>query len=482
MKIAIIGAGPSGIAAGHELLKQGFNDFTIFDEQDAPGGTWRQHSYPGLACDVWAHSYTFSYAPNPDWSASFVGYAEIQRYLADCCKKFGLDPHLHLNTSICRAEYSGDGRWTLESARGSLGEFDIIINAMGNQHTPLYPGVDGVTDFQGDSWHSTEWNHDVDLYGRKVVVVGSAAAAVQIVTEVAKKAGHLTVLQRSANWIMPRNRKVYRKRQQWRFRHIPGWITLTRWVQRMMMGQVEYAVTIGHRRMGQFENMVKKYIEETIDDPALREKLVPDTSYGCKRGLVSDDFYPTLNRDNVELLPEGLQQVASTGIVTTSGRKVDADVIIYCTGYKILDYDRFDVIGRDGRNLGQELAGDPRCHKGISAPGFPNYFFAVGPNGLVLNVSYLITAERNVATIVGLLSAMREQSGRTMEVKKEVFERYNQWMDERFERFSWGASNCNSYYTAGSGHPPFLFPGNFKEYTRCHKEAGLHEYELGNGA
>ena len=245
-----------------------------------------------------------------------------------------------------------------------------------------------------------------------------------------------------------------------------------------MMGQVEYAVTIGHNRMGQFENMVKKYIDKTIDDPALREALVPDSRYGCRRGLVSDDFYPALNRDNVELVPQALQRVTENGIVTAEGREIEADVIIYCTGYKILDYDRFDVIGKNARNLGQELAGDPRCHKGISAPGFPNYFFAVGPNGLVLNVSYFITAERNIKSIVGLLAGMRELGASTIEVKQDQFDSYNQWMNERFERFTWGASNCNSYYTTGA-HPPFLFPGNFKEYAQLHEESGLQEYELG---
>lgn len=289
MKIAVIGAGPAGIAAGHELRKRGFDDFTLFDELDAPGGTWRQHSYPGLACDVWAHSYTFSYAPNPDWSASFVGYAEIQQYLADCCTRFGLDPHLQLNTSIRRAEFSDSGKWILESSDGPLGEFDILINAMGNQHTPLFPNVAGLAEFQGESWHSTEWDHSVDLTGKRVVVVGSAAAAVQIVPEVAQKAGQLTVLQRTANWIMPRNRKVYSSAQKWRFKHIPGAIALTRWVQGMMMGQVEHAVTIGHNRVGQFENVAKKFINRAVDDPAVREALTPDSAYGCKRGLVSDD-------------------------------------------------------------------------------------------------------------------------------------------------------------------------------------------------
>jgi cyclohexanone monooxygenase len=478
MRIAIIGAGPAGIAAGHELLKQGFSDFTIFDALDAPGGTWRLHSYPGLACDVWSHSYSFSFAPNPDWSASFVGYAEIQAYLADCATRFGLDPHLQLNTRIARAEYCAPGKWKLESTEGPLGEFDILISAMGNQHTPLYPNVEGMESFEGDSWHATCWNHDVDLKGKRIVVVGSAASAVQIVPELARDAGHLTVLQRSANWIMPRRRKEYSEAQRRRFRRFPALIKMTRWVQRMMMGQVEYAVTIGHKRMGQFEGMVEKFINTAVDDPAVRKALLPDSRYGCKRGLVSDDFYPTLNRDNVELVAEGLSRVTPTGIVTASGREIDADVIVYCTGYKILDYDRFDIIGRDGQNLGDVMGNEPRSFKGISLPDFPNLFFAVGPNGLVLNVSYFITAERNVQTITGLLADLRRAGKCSLEVKRDLFQSYNEAMDKKFAQFTWGAADCHSYYTNESGHASFLFPGNFKEYHKLHEEAGLHEYDI----
>ena len=478
MRIAIIGAGPAGIAAGHELLQQGFSDFTIFDSLDAPGGTWRLHSYPGLACDVWAHSYSFSYAPNPDWSASFVGFAEIQAYLADCATRFGLDPHIQLNTRISRAEYVQPGHWQLESETGPLGEFDILINAMGNQHTPLYPNVEGMDDFQGDSWHATRWNHAVDLKGKRVVVVGSAASAVQIVPELAKEAGQLTVLQRSANWIMPRNRKQYSSAKRWQFRHFPGLISATRWVQRMMMGQVEYAVTIGHKRMDQFEGMVKKYIDRAIEDPAVREKLLPDTRYGCKRGLVSDDFYPALNRDNVELVAEGLASVTAGGIITSSGREIEADVIIYCTGYKILDYDRFDVVGKDGQLLGDVMGDEPRAHKGISVPGFPNYFFAVGPNGLVLNVSYFVTAERNVETIVDLIGDLQHEGKQSLEVKREEFESYNNALDEKFSKFTWAAPDCHSYYTNASGHASFLFAGNFKEWVELHEATDLNEYNV----
>ena len=478
MNVAIIGAGPAGIAAGRELLKKGFNDFTIFDALDEPGGTWRLHSYPGLACDVWAHSYTFSFAPNPDWSASFVGFAEIQKYLKRCATEFGLDPHLRMNTRIAKAELQDSGTWRLHSEAGDLGEYDAVISAIGNQHTPLFPDAPGMDTFAGPSWHSTQWNHDVDLTGKRVVVVGSAAAAVQIVPEVARQAGHLTVLQRSANWIMPRRKKEYSDAQRQRFRRFPWLISLTRKIQSLMMGQVEYAVTLGHKRMDQFESMVKKYIDEAIDDPQLREKLVPNSRYGCKRGLVSDDFYPALNRDNVELVAEGLARVEPDRIVTSSGREIEADIIIYCTGYRILDYDRFEVVGVDGASLADAMGDEPRAHKGICRPGFPNYFFAVGPNGLVLNVSYYVTVERNVETIVGLLQQLRAVNKQSLDVKAAEYEQYNDWMDERFERFSWGSSNCNSYYMGPSGHAPFLFPGNFKQYRKLHEAISLQEFEV----
>tara|TARA_R110002049_G_scaffold70782_6_gene182753 strand:+ start:2516 stop:3958 length:1443 start_codon:yes stop_codon:yes gene_type:complete len=479
MRVAIIGAGPAGIAAGHELLRQGLNDFIIFDALDAPGGTWRLHSYPGLACDVWAHSYTFSYAPNPDWSASFVGFAEIQAYLADCATRFGLDPHLRLNTRIVRAAFLSGGRWSLDSEAGPEGEFDAVINCMGNQHTPLYPQVEGRETFAGDSWHSTEWNHDVDLTDKRIVVVGSAAAAVQVVPELAKVAGHLSVLQRSANWIMPRGRKAYSDAQRRRFRRFPRLMGATRALQGLMMGQVAHAVTLGHKRMDQFESMVKKHIDNTVEDPALREALLPDSRYGCKRGLVSDDFYPALNRDNVELVPQGLARVTRNGVITSDGREIAADVIIYCTGYRILDYDRIEVLGRDGQSLADTMGADQRAHKGICVPGFPNYFFAVGPNGLVLNVSYFVTVERNVQTIVGLLKQLQANGAQSLEVTREAFEDYNAWMNGRFGRFSWGSSaTCSSYYINASGHPPFLFPGTFKEYRKLHDAISLTEFSL----
>jgi cation diffusion facilitator CzcD-associated flavoprotein CzcO len=477
LRIAIIGAGPSGLAAGHELLARGFTNFTLYEATDAVGGTWHIHTYPGLACDVWAHSYTFSYRPNPDWTASFVEQPEIEAYLQQCAKEFGLEPHIRLNARIASAHYQGDGSWKLTTDTGEAFEHDVVINAMGNQHTPLYPDVPGIEDFQGGSFHATRWNHDVELEGKRVVIVGSAASAVQIVPEVAKVAGHLTVLQRTANWIMPRGRKPYSERKRAWFRRVPALMRLTQRFQRFLMSFVHDAATLGHKRMDDFEKRVKGFIDKTIPDPELRRALTPDSRYACKRGLVSDDFYPALMLDHVELVPEGLMAVRPTGITTEGGREIDADVIIYCTGYRIQDFDRIDVVGVDGISLAGEMEKAPEAHKGIAAPGFPNYFFAVGPNGLVLQVPYFVTVEQNIETIVRLLREKQAAGARAIAVKPEVNRRYNDWLLERFPRFSWGSASCNSYYQNADGRAPFLFPGTFAEYAELHAEAGLDEYE-----
>lgn len=477
LRIAIIGAGPAGIAAGHELLKQGFSQFTIFEKAAAAGGTWHLHTYPGLACDVWAHSYTFSYAPNPNWSASFVSQPEIEDYLQRCATQFGLDPHMQFNTRITTADYQANGSWLLTSESGEQFAYDVIINAMGNQHTAQYPKVEGIDKFEGDYWHGTEWNHSVDLSGKRVAVVGSAASAVQIVPEIAKVAAHLTVLQRSPNWIMPRRRKDYSSTRRSLYRHFPLLISATKALQKFMMSFVMEATTLGHKRMEQFENMALKYINKVIPPGPLREAVTPDSHYGCKRGLVSDDFYPALMRDNVELIPQGLQAVKPHSVVTSDGREIEVDVIIYCTGYRILDFDRIRVTGVNGENLAELMEAAPEAYKGIAVPNFPNYFFAVGPNGLVLNVPYFDSCEKNIETIVRLLKAKQAKGIKAISVKQDKHREYNNWMSSQFANFSWGASSCHSYYSTESGHVPFLFAGNFKSYCEMHDQCSLQDFD-----
>ncbi len=476
-RIAVIGAGPAGIAVGRELQQQGFTNFTIFEKASAAGGTWHLHSYPGLACDLWAHSYTFSYRPNPDWSANYVGQAEIEAYLQQCVDEFGLTENIAFNTEIKCAHYQPDKTWKLVDAGEKTHSFDVVINCMGGQHTAIYPQVSGIEAFQGAWWHSTHWNHAVDLSGKRVAIVGSAAAAVQIVPEVAAIAGHLTVLQRTPNWIMPRNWKAYSPTQKFLFRHLPPLLKFWRWGQGLLMGTVLEGVTLGHNRMQQFESRVHKFIAEAIDDPQLREAVTPNTHYGCKRGLVSDDFYPALNRDNVELVAEGLQAVRPEGITTTSGREIDVDVIVYCTGYQVLDFDRIDVRGDGGTVLAERMAQAPQAYAGIAVPGFPNYFFGTGPNGLAINVSYFTSVEQNAATIVRLLQEKERAGIGAISVRPEVEHNYNAELSANYENYSWGASSCNSYYRTETGHAPFLFPGGFKDYRRRQARCSLADFE-----
>lgn len=339
-RVAVIGAGPAGIVAGYELLKQGFSNFTLFEKAEKAGGTWHLHTYPGLACDLPAHNYTFSYRPNPDWSASFVEQAEIEKYLQSCVEEFGLLPHLKTGTTIISAEFTEHKTWNLRSDAGELFEFDAVINAMGNQHTPQFPAVEGMDSFEGESFHGTRWDHNVQLAGKRVAIIGSAASAVQIVPEVAKLAGHLTVLQRTPNWIMSRGRKRYPAWLKSLFNRLPPTLRVYRKLQGLMLAMVLDGVTLGHKRMDQFEAMALKFIKDSVVDDALREAVTPKSRYGCKRGLVSDDYYPAIQRSNVELIAEGLHAVSATGIETSSGRHIDCDVIIYCTGYRIMDFDR----------------------------------------------------------------------------------------------------------------------------------------------
>ena len=477
LRVAVIGAGPSGLTAGRELIRAGFDRFTIFDKSDAVGGTWHQHSYPGLSCDVKAAAYTFSDAPNPEWSASFVGQKEIEAYLQRMAQEFGLVPHLRLDTEITSCRYQPDGTWHLETAGSDLHEFDVVINAMGNQHTPLFPDVPGVDGFAGPSWHSTEWNHDVPLDGKRVVLIGSAAAAVQIVPEIAKVAGHLTVLQRTPNWILPRGSKPYSGLSR-TILGVGPLRELHRWLHHKIMHVSTGAFIIGHKVQQRVEDMGLKHIADTVKDEALRDQVTPKSRFGCKRPLMSDFYYPALQRDNVRLVPHAAASIETDAVVTTEGEQLEADVLIFCTGYKVMDFERIDVVGAEGASLAKRMAEAPEAYVGTAVPGFPNYFFALGPNALIASTSFFDAAEINLKAIVRLLSEKEQAGARAIDVTPAAHERYNDWVVEARGEFSWGVDTCNSYYRTPSGHTPFLFPGDIDTFCRQRNEMTLADFQV----
>ena len=476
-KIAVIGAGPLGIALGRELLQHGFTGFTVFEKERAAGGTWHIQNYPGLACDVWAHSYSYSYAPNPNWSSIFVRQPEIEAYIQKCASDFGVEPHLRVNTAVESATLQDDHRWKLTLSDGSSEVFDIVINAMGNQYTPVFPPIKGMDRFKGDSWHSARYNHDVDLKGKRVTLIGSAAAAVQIVPEIAPVVGHLTILQRSPNWIVPRNNRPYSNFKKSLFNRFPFVLSVLRAIQSRLMNFVHGAVIMDSRRMKLFEDMGRKFIAKAIDDPEVQAMVTPHHRYGCKRPLVSDDYYPALNRDNVTLIPEAAEEVTEDTVITTEGKVIESDVIIYCTGYKVMDFDRFPVTGVDGKSFADTMQKEPAAYKGIAVPGFPNYFLGMGPNSMVLSVSYYKSAEANAECIVKLLEEMHERGIVAIDAKPELYKSYNDWVVESCKRFSWGSGTCHNYYMDDAGRTPFLYPEDYKHFMKMRAGTKLDQFQ-----
>ena len=477
VRVAVIGAGPVGLAAGHALKEKGFDNLTIFEKSDGVGGTWHTHSYPGLTCDVKSPAYTFSFAPNRELSSNYVTQGEIEDYLQRCSAEFGLDRHIRLNAKVDRARYQGDGTWSLTTAAGDEHVFDFVINAMGNQHTPIFPEIEGMENFQGVSWHGTQWNHDYDLTGKRVAIVGSAASSIQIVPEIAKRTSQLYVLQRTPNWILPRGKKDYSPLSKALMR-LPGASGLFRRLHDRVMNLSHGGAILGHKMMDTIETMGSKHLAAQVEDEALRALLTPGSRFGCKRPLVSDDFYPALQRDDVELVASAAAAITETGIVTEDGRNLEVDVIVYCTGYKILDFERIDVVGENGRSLAAQMEQAPEAYKGVAVPGFPNYFLGVGPNGVLLSASFFTAAELNLACIVKLLVQKEAAGAKSIVVKEQLHREHNDWMRAARDGFSWASSSCDSYYRTPSGHTPFLFPGDIKLFRRHRDEAGLHEFDV----
>lgn len=477
LRIAIIGAGPSGLAAGHELIRKGFHNFQIFDKCGAVGGTWHNHTYPGLSCDVKAAGYTFSYGPNPDWQYTYASQREIETYLQRCAIDFGLMPHLRLNTEVVSTRYRADGTWKICTRAGDSYYVDVVLNAMGPLHTAAYPNISGRDSFEGASWHSTHWNHDVELNGKRIAVVGAAAAAIQIVPEVAKEASHVYVVQRTPSWIIPRGKKplspLYRALAKVRLLR-----KLLRWGHLLTLRATYKSFMEDSGLQKRAMEISKQHLRNSVKNPELLKALEPKLAFGCNRPLTSDNYYPALQRDNVTLVASGASEIQPGSIIVEDGRTLDVDIIIYCTGYKVMDFDRIETIGPDGVCMGEKLRAEPEAYNGIAVPGFPNYFHVVGPNASLSSTSYMDAAEAGAKIIVRLLEQKQALGARTISVKPAAHKRHNDWIREARKAYSWALESCSSYYRSANGATPFLFPGNFKTYVKQHAAVGIEDFDV----
>lgn len=473
----IIGAGFGGLGQGAQFAQDGVEDFLILERGNDVGGVWRENTYPGVACDTQAVIYCFSYFLNLKVSRMFAGQEELQGYLRSLVEEYGLGKHLRLGQNVTEAAWDEDRLiWTVTTANGTRFLTRSLVAAWGQLNEPNIPGFPGSDSFEGVAFHSAGWRHDLDLTGKRVASIGSAATAVQYVPEVAKVASKLAVFQRSANYILPRDQYVFTEEETAGFLTNPdSYRELRKGIHELREAGFERTRTHTAANEEGVE-LARQHREAQIADPKLRAQLTPDYDYGCKRILRSDDFFPALTRDNVELVTEGVAEVTPTGIRTTAGAEHEFDVIIYATGFKSHAFQGSTrVVGRNGITLDQRWGNAPEAYLGITVDNFPNLFMVYGPNTNLNHnsvVSMLEPQHRYISQAVNYLTA---DETRALEVDREVLERFTTYLQEELEKSAF-SSDCSSWYKNEDGRVINNWPGTVEEYRSKTHDLRLDDY------
>lgn len=476
--IAIVGAGFSGIAMGIALKRAGIDSFTIFEKASDLGGTWRQNTYDGLACDVPSHLYCYSFEPKPDWSRSYAPQKEILEYIRHCAKKYGVYGHIRFDTEITAAQFEENtGLWTLTSNASLPFSAGVVVWAQGPLNKPVRPEVPGMDRFSGEMMHSAGWRQDYDFTGKRVAVVGAGASAIGVVPAVARKASQVYVFQRSPAWVMPKFDRAFSAREIERFRRYP-------FLSKLLRGAIYWFIEV-YGPMLIYKSWLnripeavgKAHIRKHIKDPELRRQLTPTYSIGCKRTLYSDDYYPAFARDNVRLLTQEIAALTPSGVVARDGERLDVDAIVWCTGFNTSFATSITPIrGRGGRLLSQSWVEGDVPYKGVATHGFPNLFALVGPNTGPGHTSVLVYLEAQVNYVLQIVKALRQQDLATVDVRAEVQDRYNASIQRRMKNTTW-LTGCSSWYLADHGRNLTLFPGLNCEYRLRLRRFEPTEYE-----
>ncbi|MFW6090729.1 MAG: flavin-containing monooxygenase [Actinomycetota bacterium] len=457
--VAIIGAGFGGLGAAVRLQQKGFPDFLIFEQADDVGGTWRDNGYPGCACDVPSHLYSFSFALNPSWSDTFSGQAEIWEYLRDCVSRYGLGPKLRLRHTVENAAWDGAAqRWRITTSQGTY-TARVLISATGPLSDPAIPDINGLDSFGGTAFHSARWRHDHDLSGRRVAVVGTGASTAQIVPEIQPKVAHLTLFQRTPAWVLPRRTRPITPAEKAIYRHVPGAQRTVRGA--LYLGRELMGAGFLHPRINRFaQRLSERHLRRQVSDPALRDTLRPDYVMGCKRVLLSNDYWASLTRSNVDVVTEKIQRVEPTGILGVDGVHHDVDTIIFATGFHVTDPPiRSLVRGRDGRTLAEAWTPTMQAYLGTTVHGFPNLFLLLGPNTGLGHSSVVLMIEAQLKQVVKALQHVRRTGAAAIEPTAEAQQRHTARVDRAAAGTVWTAGGCSSWYLDATGRNSTLWPG-----------------------
>ncbi len=477
LRVAVIGAGMAGILSAIKLQEAGLTDFTIYEKADNVGGTWRENTYPGLHCDVPSHLYSYSFALTPEWSRRFAPGPEIQAYFERVTEEHGIEEHIRFGDEVKRLEFR-DGCWRLETASGHRDEADVVIAATGVLHHPKYPEIEGLDTFEGAAFHSARWDHDVDLEGKRVGVIGTGSTAIQIVSAIVEQVGHLCLFQRTAQWVLQLDNPPYEEEEKQKFREQPEELESFHAHLSEMFGVFANAVVDADSdQMAMVEQACRTSLEENVEDPELREALRPDYRAGCKRLVMSPDFYDKIQHPDAELVADGIERVEPGGVRTRDGTLHELDVLVLATGFNVDAFMRpMEVIGRGGVDLEQVWAKRPVAHLAVGIPDFPNLFMLNGPNGPVGNFSLVEVAELQFDYILQLVEQLRSGEASEISPTHEALERFEEERAEASQNTIW-VTGCRSWYLDDRGLPA-VWPWPFDRFRREMEAPNLDDYEV----
>ena len=457
--VAVVGTGFAGLGMAIKLKQEGIEDFVVLERAGEVGGTWRDNTYPGCACDVPSHLYSFSFAPNPNWSRSFSPQPEIKAYLQGCAERYGLMPHIRFHHEMRDCRWDAEAQnWVIDTSQGTY-TASFVVAGTGPLSEPSIPALPGMETFAGTTFHSATWDHDHDLTGEKVAVIGTGASAIQFVPQIQPQVDQLTVFQRTAPWIMPRRDRAVAAGRRRLFRRLPSAQLL---VRALIYWSRELSVLAFMRPklMEYGEKMARRHLESQVPDPALRAKLIPNYSMGCKRVLLSDDYYPALAQPNVDVVTAGIKEVRPHAIVTADDVEHPVDTIILGTGFHVTDMKIAEQI-RDGEGvaLAERWKGSPQAYRGTTVAGYPNLFLMVGPNTGLGHNSIVFMIESQVNYIADCLRHLKHHGLDVVDAKPEVQAQYNAGIQQRMEGTVWTSGGCASWYLDANGRNTTLWPG-----------------------
>lgn len=487
--VAVIGAGLGGLCAAIKLKQAGFEDVVILEKAAAVGGTWRDNSYPGCACDTPVALYQFSFAPHFGWSHLFPRAHEVRRYAEELCDNFGLRPHLRLGDEAVSAVWDEAAQlWTLTTRAGKTYRAQAIVSALGQLNRPQLPEIAGRDSFDGPAFHSARWDHSVKLAGKRVAVIGSAASAVQLIPEVAQEAAHLTVFQRTPNWVIPRMDRPITDEEKALYMTDPEMALSIGARQRQLIYDnadhfLWQAFAFSKAGRAAYTRLALNHLAEQIADPGLRAKLTPDYPIGCKRILITDDFYPALTRPNVSLVTERIATIAPGGVVTADGRTHAADALVYATGFETTGWHwSLDVTGRGGRHLSSAWKEAPEAYLGVTVAGFPNMFILYGPNTNLGHNTITFMIERQVEYAVQALSHLRETGSASLEVTAAAQTRFNRELQAQLAKTTWADPHCRSWYKTADGRITQNWSSHTRDYAKATAQVAWADYTLTKAA